>query len=233
MKRIFVFTDGSSRGNPGAGGFAAILQIGDLVFEIGGREEKVTNNQMELQALIAALSFLARQKIKNFEITIHTDSSYLLLGVNSLVSWAKNNWQLKNKEDVKNRDRWEKIFKLLATLEKENKIKWRKVAGHQGVILNERADLIATSFADGRPTELFSGAFADYQKILPQRPVRRRAHQRAYSYVSMINGKIVIHKTWAECEKRVKGKAGALFRKALDPADEKRIIEEWQGRPRW
>ncbi|HXK35143.1 MAG TPA: ribonuclease H [Candidatus Paceibacterota bacterium] len=237
MKRIFVFTDGSSRGNPGPGGFGAAILIDDFVFEIGGKEEEVTNNQMEMQALIAALSFLMRRETKGAEVTFYTDSSYLLLGIQSLTNWVKNNWQTKTKENVKNRDRWEKIFDLLEKVEKLNKIKWQKVSSHQGVILNERVDLIATSFALNRPMELFAGTFGDYKKIFPageefdltrtKKPMTKRSHKSAYSYVSMVNGKIMTHKTWIECEKRVRGQSGARFRKALDAADEKHIIEEW------
>ena len=192
---------------------------------------------MEMQALIAALSLLSRRETKQSQITFYTDSSYLLLGIRSTEIWAKNNWQTKVKENVKNRDRWEKISAFLKQIEASNKIKWQKVSGHQGVTLNERVDLIATGFADGHPPDLFNGTFADYKNILPdekefhltrtKKPSIKRSHKPAFSYVSQVSGKIETHKTWAECEKRVRGKSGARFRKSLDAADEKGIIEEW------
>ncbi|OGI61144.1 hypothetical protein A2645_01675 [Candidatus Nomurabacteria bacterium RIFCSPHIGHO2_01_FULL_39_9] len=245
--KIICYTDGSSRGNPGPGGFGAVFIIADRVFELGGHKEHVTNNQMELAALIEALSFLVGEHhTKNSEIIFYIDSAYVLGGVTGwMANWQKNNWQSKIKTAVKNKELWQEISRLLGVLKEKNEIRWNKVSSHTGIVLNERADIIATSFAQKLPIKLFQSNLIDYEKILPEpitsiseKPILRklkkisvspRSHKKAYSYVSMVNGKIETHKTWPECEKRVRGKSKALFRKTLDAADEKSIIKEWRN----
>src|SRR3989344_7116936 len=149
---IVVFTDGSSRGNPGPGGFGAILilpsqdekntELGIKNFEvreIGGREIHTTNNRMELQAAIEALSFLSNVKgsasakalaDRRRSIVFYTDSSYLINGITKWVlGWRKNDWKTTLKKDVENRDLWEKLIDVA----KEKQIEWKYVSGHVGV----------------------------------------------------------------------------------------------------
>ncbi len=233
MVKTIIFTDGSSRGNPGPGGYGAILILKDenRVYELGGRDPKTTNNRMELLAVIEAL-----KKTENDieETEVHTDSSYLINGITKWVkNWQKNNWKTKEKKDVLNKDLWRKLLEVT----KDKKIKFKHIAGHAGIAGNERADTIATSFADNNPVKLYRGALENYSKdILNFAKTKTSTSEssksksgKAYSYVSIVSGKIETHKTWEECEKRVFGK-NAKFRKALSPTDEKNIIKEFLSR---
>jgi ribonuclease HI len=156
MDKIIIYTDGSSKGNPGPGGFGAIIFDGENVREIGGRENHTTNNRMEITAAIEALKNIS----ENAEAEIHTDSEYLMKGITVwMKNWQKNNWRTKNKRPVLNKDLWEK---LLAETEKR-KIEWEKVLGHSGHELNDRCDEIATSFADGENVKLYNGSESNYK----------------------------------------------------------------------
>ena len=159
---ITIYTDGSSKGNPGPGGWAAVViennygGQGELVREFGGREEHTTNNRMEMMAAIEAL----KNTLENSEIEIHTDSAYLIGGIMIWIkNWQKNNWWTKDKREVLNKDLWEKI--LVET--EKRKVEWKKVLGHSGHEFNERCDKIATSFADGLSVSLYNGLKSDYK----------------------------------------------------------------------
>ena len=150
MHKIKIYTDGSSRGNPGPGGWAAVIIFDDReekIKEIGGREENTTNNKMEMTAAIESLGMTK----ENSEIEIYTDSEYLMKGITIWIhNWQKNNWKTKDKKDVLNKDLW---LSLLEETSKRN-VSWKKVAGHSGDKWNERCDEIATSFADGKRVTL-------------------------------------------------------------------------------
>ncbi|MEI8174439.1 MAG: ribonuclease HI [bacterium] len=150
--QIKVYTDGASKGNPGKSGWGVIIITGDKVFEIGGNKDHATNNQMELTAPIEALKYLKSNMSKrHFDIEIISDSKYVILGITEwIIKWQKNNWRNAEKKPVANREMWEELYKLTEEL----KIKWTHVKGHNGDKYNERADLIATSFAEGIPVEL-------------------------------------------------------------------------------
>ncbi|MSU55088.1 MAG: ribonuclease HI [Candidatus Taylorbacteria bacterium] len=235
---ITIFTDGSSRGNPGPGGFGAVVVYNNKlnVQELGGREEYTTNNRMELQAVISALSFLPNVK-DQVPIVVYCDSSYVINGITKWIfGWRKNNWITSTKSPVENRDLWENLFGLT----QGKKIEWKQVGGHVGVAGNERCDEIATAFADDEKPELYSGVLENYRiknildisydTSVAQNKSSSRAHSKAkaYSYVSLVGGKIMTHKTWAECEARVKGKP-ARFKKATSDENEKQIISEFSS----
>lgn len=225
---ITIFSDGSSRGNPGPGGWGAIVADCDKVIELGGGEEHTTNNRMELTAAIKALA-----EVKNkTEIELHTDSSYVINGITKWVyGWQKKGWKTNEKEDVANRDLWKE---LIAVSVGKN-IKWNYVGGHIGVPGNERCDEIATAFADELEIELFKGKLSDYKHDLTdikgcavKTKKKSSSKAPAYSYLSLVNGKLNIDKTWAECEKRVKGiKGDVKFKKATSAEEEKDILVEW------
>ncbi|MDD5068558.1 MAG: ribonuclease HI [Candidatus Pacebacteria bacterium] len=245
---IIIFTDGASRGNPGPGGWGAVIAFSGergadgvhansaemRVTEIGGSEKKITNNRMELTGAIEAFKFLSSYPLAAKRFTLFSDSSYLLNGITKWAkAWEANGWKTKTKEDVQNRDLWEK---LLDAIDGKN-IEWKYLGGHVGIAGNERADEIATSFADGRPTKLYNGVLSGYgrdilnfdlDKSLAKEKSASRAHSnaKAYSYLSLIDGVLIKHSTWADCEKRVKGKK-AKFRKALSAEDEQAIMKEW------
>lgn len=230
MKAI-IFTDGSSRGNPGPGGWGAIVVEDNKVTEFGGRETKTTNNRMELTAVVEALA-----STKADEVSVHTDSAYLISGITEWIEgWKKNNWKTKTKEGVLNRDLWEVLDEQISGRE----VLFRKVSGHAGVPANERCDVIATSFADQNPVELFSGTLTGYSVDIDSidavvgADVKRSKSKNkgpAYSYVSCIKGVVEVHKTWEECKARVDGVSGALFKKALDAFDEEDIMSDFKKR---
>ena len=133
---VVIYTDGACRGNPGPGGWGAILMFGEHEREIWGGEAATTNNRMELTAAIEALKSLNRP----CEVSLHTDSQYLRGGVTSwITSWKTNGWRTAAKKPVKNEDLWRELDALCA----KHDLKWRWVRGHSGHPENERADALA------------------------------------------------------------------------------------------
>ena len=137
---IKIYTDGSCIGNPGPGGWAAIILNGDKRDIISGRKKKTTNNQMELMAAIKALVFFSKkQKIK-----IYTDSNYVKEGITNWIKiWEKNDWKTANKKKVKNVELWVK----LSTLSNFHDIEWKWVKAHSGDPMNNMVDKLARKAA--------------------------------------------------------------------------------------
>lgn len=149
--KIQIYTDGAAKGNPGPAGWGAVFLSGKNHFELGGRSDHATNNQMELTGPIEALKYLKHKKMQGSSVEIVSDSKYVILGITEWIfNWQKNNWRNAAKKPVMNRELWEELF----TLTEEFKPKWTYVKGHNGDKYNERADIIATSFADDDPVEL-------------------------------------------------------------------------------
>ncbi len=152
--KIIIYTDGAAKGNPGKAGWGAVFLMGNKVLEIGGSKEHATNNQMELTAPIEALKYLNKlpaRVVLAGNIEIVSDSKYVILGITEWIfNWQKNNWRNAAKKPVVNRELWEELY----TLTQELKPKWTYVKGHNEDKYNDRADLIATSFAEGEPVEL-------------------------------------------------------------------------------
>ncbi len=242
IKEAIVFTDGSSRGNPGKGGWGAIImwrvddgefsagKAGWKVEEIGGSSPKTTNNRMEITAVLEAFVFLKQKNIKS--AVIYTDSSYVAKGMQSWVySWQSNGWKTKSGDSVLNQDLWEKMLAFSQIIDASFEL----VSGHSGVSGNERCDEIATACADGFDPHLFSGLKKDYKYDLSIKKIdssvnnfgsSNSKNKKAYSYISEVDGVVKIHSTWAECEGRVKGKK-ARFKKALSRMDEENIFREF------
>ncbi|HWM45970.1 MAG TPA: ribonuclease HI [Xanthobacteraceae bacterium] len=134
--RVTIHTDGACSGNPGPGGWGAILQWGDRTRELKGGEPNTTNNRMELMAAIMALEALRRPCV----VDLHTDSQYLRNGITSWIhTWKRNGWRTSDKKPVKNADLWQRLDAALG----HHKIAWHWVRGHAGHDLNERADQLA------------------------------------------------------------------------------------------
>lgn len=137
-KSVEIFTDGACSGNPGPGGWGAILRYGGHEKELSGHAEETTNNRMELQAAIEALKALKKSSV----VDLYTDSSYVRDGITKWIhGWKKNGWKTANKKPVKNQDLWEELDGLLQA----HDISWHWVKGHSGHPENERADQLATS----------------------------------------------------------------------------------------
>lgn len=137
MQKVIIYTDGACSGNPGPGGWGAILMAGDNKKEISGGKRDTTNNVMELTAALEALKLLKFP----CEVDLYSDSAYLVNGFDKgwIYNWNKNNWQTANKEPVKNKEIWEAIYKMT----KVHKIKFIKVKGHSDNEFNNRCDEMA------------------------------------------------------------------------------------------
>ena len=146
MKAVIMYTDGACRGNPGPGGWGAILRYGGHVRELQGGDPETTNNRMELAAAIAGLAALT----KRCRVELHTDSRYVRDGITLwLPEWRRRNWLTRAKKPVKNKDLWMR----LADLVERHDVDWRWVKGHSGNPGNERADALANKGLD----EIISG----------------------------------------------------------------------------
>ena len=138
---INIWTDGACSGNPGPGGWGALIKYNNSTKEISGSEKNTTNNRMELLAPINAL----KEMNPNSQITIYTDSQYVKLGITEWIKkWIINNWQTSKKEDVKNKDLWVELYNLNKSLN----VKWNWVKAHAGNPMNEEVDLMAKKAAN-------------------------------------------------------------------------------------
>ncbi len=136
MKKVTIHTDGGCQGNPGPGGWAAVLRYGEHKKELSGGAPATTNNRMELQAAVEALSALKMP----CEVEFYTDSQYLRQGITAwLFSWKRNGWMTKDKKPVKNEDLWRALDSATA----KHKVHWKWVKGHAGDAGNERCDELA------------------------------------------------------------------------------------------
>jgi ribonuclease HI len=134
--QVVIHTDGACSGNPGPGGWGAVLQYGDTTRELRGGELATTNNRMELMAAIQALEALK----KPCKVELHTDSQYVMKGISEWIhNWKRRGWTTADKKPVKNDDLW----KRLDTARLRHEVDWRWVKGHAGHELNERADALA------------------------------------------------------------------------------------------
>lgn len=141
MTRIRIHTDGACTGNPGPGGWAAVINYPKELKEISGFEKQSTNNRMELKAALEAINEVLKSKVSFKRLEIYSDSAYLVNAINQkwVKKWSFNGWRTINGVEVKNKDLWEELFPLL----KNRKISFIKVKGHNGDKWNERADFLA------------------------------------------------------------------------------------------
>lgn len=141
MTRVEAWTDGACRGNPGPGGWGALLRSGGLERELKGAEPQTTNNRMELTAAIMALESLKRP----CSVDLYTDSQYVRGGVTEwMTGWKKNGWRTASRQPVKNRDLWEALDAATA----RHEVRWHWVKGHSGHPENDRADALANQAID-------------------------------------------------------------------------------------
>ena len=146
MKKVKIYTDGACKGNPGRGGWGAVLQYGNSEKEISGFQAETTNNIMELTAAVEALKLLKEP----CEITLTTDSTYVKNGISKWIfSWKKNGWKTASKKSVKNKELWQE----LELLSKNHSINWKWVKGHSGHPENERCDQLANEAISKKSSE--------------------------------------------------------------------------------
>ncbi len=141
MKKVFLFTDGACRGNPGPGGWGVLMRYADREKKLHGGEKHTTNNRMELMAAIKGLSALKEK----CHVEVTTDSNYVRHGVTKWMSdWKKRHWKTADKKPVKNQDLWEQLDALVT----QHHIAWHWVKGHSGHVENEIADQLANRGID-------------------------------------------------------------------------------------
>jgi ribonuclease HI len=231
---ILIFSDGACSGNPGPGGWAAVVTFAHgEVHELGGSAPATTNNRMELMATIKALEFIQDHP---GSVAFYTDSTYVIRGITQWIwGWKRNGWRNKEGNDVLNRDLWEWLARLVTERKGSDKVEWHYSRGHNGTPGNERCDQIAVDFSKGGSPRLFSGPLLQYSiaiydvpedSSLPEmRPQQEK--KAAYSYLSLLAGAVYRHRDWSSCERRVKGQSGAKFKKAMSPDDEAKILIDW------
>lgn len=230
---LVAFTDGSSLGNPGPGGWGAMMifsKLNELV-ELGGANPKTTNNEMELTAILSVLSYA----INNSEpLHIMTDSQYAINGITGwMYAWKRNGWKTQSGDEVKNKFTWQAIYDLVQERGKSS-IHFHHVSAHVGIPGNERVDDIARLLAGAEHVPLYRGKLSEYSiknilslDIIKQKSSSKKSSKgKAYSYLSLVDGELQKHDSWAACEARVKGKR-AKFKKALSATHEQEIIAEW------
>ena len=140
MKKVEIFTDGACKGNPGPGGWGALLRLGRHEKEMSGGEPHTTNNRMEMTAAIRALEAL----IEPCSVDLHTDSRYLIDGITKWVAgWQRRGWVNASKKPVRNEDLWHELIALTA----KHTVRWHWVRGHNGHVENERVDRLASDAA--------------------------------------------------------------------------------------
>jgi ribonuclease HI len=151
VTQVDIYTDGACRGNPGPGGWAALLLSGNHKKEISGSETLTTNNRMELFAAISGLEAL---KSKGTRARVFTDSQYVIKGIREWVpNWKQRGWKTADKKPVKNQDLWERLDALAST----HDVEWHWVPGHSGVEGNERVDRLANEAIDAMVARLRDG----------------------------------------------------------------------------
>jgi ribonuclease HI len=233
-----AYADGSCLGNPGPGGWGVHVQFDDgRIVDLGGGEQRTTNNRMELRAAIEA----ARATRECEAVTIIVDSEYVKRGITGWVTgWKKKGWLTQTGAAVSNRELWEELDALA-----DKRITWQWTRAHVGTLGNERVDSIARWFAEGmgrarqtapplrtnpRPAAARLPAPSENTRPAVQRSTARSAVPGT-RYLSLIDGVAMRHRTWDECKERVNGLARARFRKAVSDAEERKIFQEWGVRP--
>lgn len=243
--KFIVYTDGACSGNPGPGGWGAVIGFiqgkNALIKELGDRAPNTTNNRMELASVLAALNDIERTAgdSPEFSIQIYTDSVYVIKGITQWVfGWKKRGWKNAEGAAVLNQDIWEDLDRVVYHLQKKmnQKIKWDYVRGHQGTPGNERCDQIAVAFSKGDYISLYKGSNENYEFDILTPPPTEEIKEKNYTktstpktqwYVVLKNGVLTRYKTWSECEASVKGAPGVKFKKVTSESEEAEVLKGW------
>ena len=242
---IVVFTDGAAKRNPGPGGWGVVIVTPDgHVTELGGGAPLTTNNKMELSGAIAALAHLERAEGR---LAIYTDSTYVIQGVTEWVhNWRRRDWKTATGGEVLNRELWEELSGsdggAAAALDRLALRAW--ALGHPRQRARRRdCRRLCRDVAACRSTRGHSSATTSPildipdDTSVPKRSASssagggRAAKGPAFSYLSVVDGQPMRHATWAECERRVKGRSGARFKKAMNVDDQAAVLRAWGFQP--
>ena len=237
-KKIIIYSDGACSGNPGPGGWGAIVSDMMSVYELGDADVSTTNNRMELNGVIRALEFVVKSKelAESDTVQIFTDSVYVIRGITQWIhGWKKRDWKNSENEDVLNQDLWQQLDAVVFKAKTRHKLIWSYVKGHAGIPGNERCDQIAVSFSKNEFVSLYRGSATSYVfdiGELPEiRPLPEMKGKGAPSsvrswYISLVNGVFSRHETWSQCEALVKGRP-AKFKKVSSEEEEKAVKKSW------
>ena len=235
-KTIQIYSDGACSGNPGPGGWAAVVIFPEgRLLELGGGERSTTNNRMEMAAAIAALSRVADRPEP---VKLYTDSGLMINGIKGWIhGWKRKGWLTAAGEPVANRDLWEKLDALAQ--DRKGRLAWGHVKGHAGHEINERCDAIAVAFSKGQRPKLHDGhaVGCGYSLLEPgeehlHKPAPKSGPRAAKPkgpavYLSLVGGRLERHATWDQCRVRVHGVAGAKFKKVHSAEEEREALKQW------
>lgn len=232
-QKIVIHTDGACSGNPGPGGWGAIVAFPEgAVRELGNGVFGTTNNKMELEAVISALYFI---RDRGEDVAVFTDSTYVIRGITQWIwGWLKRGWLNSQGDPVANVEQWKELQRIVQDRGAKS-ISWHYTRGHVGTPGNERCDTIAVAFSKNQHCTLYDGPLLKYEHnpydvpedtSLPEikAPKEKVA---AHSYLSVVGGQPMRHSNWPDCERRVKGVSGAKFKKSTSPENEEEILMSW------
>lgn len=236
---IFIYCDGACSGNPGPGGWAAVIILPEnRIREIGGCERPTTNNRMEMLGAIAALGAVRERPEP---VKLFTDSGLLINGITGWIhGWKRKGWLTAAGKPVVNQDLWERLDALVQ--ERKGRLAWGHVKGHAGHEINERCDVIAVAFSKGAKPGLYDGPAigCGYSLLEPgpenlHQPASRgkssfsKPKSKGGYYLSLVAGRLERHATWPECQGRVHGVSGARFKKVASAEEERAVLQLWEA----
>lgn len=244
-KKCLLYSDGACSGNPGPGGWAYVLAIEDyFVFEASGAARQTTNNRMELMSALEGLKHLQSQLEASsfdqcdYEFIIYSDSVYFLKGMKEWIhGWKRKGWKNSQNEDVTNKDIWQQLDLAYIALKNKVALQFRFVKGHAGHYGNERCDELAvqaSTTGKGKSGKFSVEQYSEQIFIfppfveIPDVKFNKTATKSENTYyLSMVNGVVSTHKSWADCERAVKGVSGAKFKKVQSQEEENQILKTW------
>jgi ribonuclease HI len=237
-KTTLLFCDGACSGNPGTGGYGTIVRFENgQILELGGSKKLTTNNEMELLGALVGIESILENRSSG-TVNVFSDSVYFLRGISQWVhGWKKRGWLTAEGQPVANKEIWQQLIAVVDPIRK--RFVWNFVRGHVGIPGNERCDEIAVGYSKRDSVELYEGDENNYSHelfLLPQDlsipEIKSPSEPKvAFSYLSYVGSEVIRHKTWSECEQRVKGRSGAKFKKAMSPEDESKILTSWGLKP--
>lgn len=231
---IVIYTDGACSGNPGPGGWGAIVVFDNQVQELGGAScLATTNNRMEITSIIESLKWINSSQLK-YPLCIYTDSQYVINAMTKwLPGWVRNNWKTAAGEPVKNQDLFEELHRCL----KPFIYRFQYIPGHSGFWGNERADQIAVDFSKYQMVDLYSGSWTDYQFSTESvtanisldfvKVPKSKTSTQKVGYVVWDYQKLLFFTDWSACAKVTQGRAGIKYKKIKNKEEFRAFVAQY------